>query len=215
MRCQRVRGSILSATAALVAAVVIAACTAQPDGVQPKAVVLSEEWSAIPVSQADLALPKDLPIAVSSLHRRRAPETGIEDLYFFDDTQGVEGYILTSRIPDGSFPEETMLEMRQARLFHYYVRQQPETFQHQLEISKVSFFRKSHLHFVGHYTAAPSGNGQEQCFFARLGTLLDEDKIGRLPPAAIDTVVKGALCGTRIDEKGLVAALQNISLPTR
>ena len=199
----------------LLTAISLAGCATQQSGQKPSKFVLSNDWVAISVSESDLTLPEELHLPANSLHRRSGKASEIEDLYLFEGGAGVEGYILTSRVSDSSFPDEIMLEMRQARLFHSYARQQPETAQYEWQFETISFFPRTHPHSVGHYATVPSKNGQVQCFFARLGTLLDRESINSLPPGAIDTVVKAALCGKRIDEAELVAALQHIDIAPR
>lgn len=160
-------------------------------------------------------MPKEIPLAFASLHRRSDTKFIVQDFYFLNGREGVEGYLLSIRNPGGSLPEDTMLEMRQARLFHAYARKQPETRQRGLEIGIVHGFPKDDPHTVGHYTVASHADGKESCFFARIGLLLSDGDRSELPPGAIDTLVQAMLCGDQVNERPLVAALQKTAIAER
>ncbi len=194
----------------------IAACSGVRDGAGTRtSIELPGRWDPITSADADLTLAKTLPIDAASFHRRTDIPQQIEDYYSYDGSEGIRGYVVTMRIPDGALSEDIMLEMRQARLFDALIRDQPEATQYQLQIGTISFFRRDHPHTVGHYATAPSGNGQQQCFFARIGKLLVEDNKDGSYPGAIDTLVKAVLCGRRVDEGSLVAALNTMDVAQR
>jgi len=200
---------VLSTALALLTASLLFACA--PDSERPTVYLLSNEWEEISLVEADLTLFEELPVSASSLHRRGERKSEIEDFFVFSGSAGIEGYVMTSRRPGRSFPEETMLGMRQARLFHAYARQQPETLEHRLKIGIVYGFPKDHPHTVGHYTTALNGTGPGTCFLARIGLLLADDGAG-LPPAAIDTIVQVALCGDQVEAEQLVTALRETAV---
>jgi hypothetical protein len=211
MERRQIRSGFAFRMLGLFAAVSLSACASSRSGGGAEDLP-AREWQEIPVAQADLNLPEQLPLAISSMHRRSDTKFIVEDFYRFDGSEGIEGYILTVRNPGASLPEGTMLEMRQARLFHAYARQQPETRQHSLKIGIVHGIPKIDSHNVGHYTTAPYSNGKGSCFFARIGFLLSDADRSALPPGAIDTLVQVMLCGDRVDEQQLVAALQKTAI---
>ncbi|WP_420345799.1 hypothetical protein [Pelagibius sp.] len=194
----------------------IAACS----GVQNSAgtgtsIELPGRWDPIASADADLTLAKTLPVDAASFHRRTDVPQQIEDYYSYDGSEGVRGHIVTMRVPGGVLSEDIMLEMRQARLFDALIKGRPEATQYQLKIGTISYFRRDHPHTVGHYATAPSGNSQQQCFFARIGKLLVEDNKDSSYPGAIDTLVNAVLCGNRVDEGSLVAALSTMDVARR
>jgi hypothetical protein len=211
MVCGRLRDKLTCIALGVLAAISISACASSSDSNGPEAHFYGE-WEEIPVSKADLNLKEAMPLVVGSLHRRSDTNFLVENFYLFTDNNGVEGYIRTIRNPGGSLPEKAMLEMRQARLFHAYARQQPEARQHSLDIGIIRGFPKRDAHTVGHYTTAPYPDATGSCFFAQIGFLLSDGDRSELPPGAIDTLVQATLCGDRVDEQQLVAALQKTAI---
>lgn len=208
----RIRASI---TLVLWSVVLLSACTSPQDQVR-SGVVLEGEWQPISVGQADLNLPSKIHLAVSSLHRRSDTDLAVQDLYGFDGSEGIKGYIVAIRNPDSELPESTMLQMRQIRLFHSLVNSLPQARQYNLQIGPTyGRFTNGHPHSVGHYTIAPSMSGQEACFVALVGMLLVEDKGVQLSPGAIDTQIMAVLCGRQINEESWVAALKKSNLAAR
>ena len=170
------------------------------------------EWQEIPAAQADLNLAQSLPVKADAIYRRVDATQQVEDYYGFYGGAGIEGYVVTTRVPHGSLAEKTMLEMRQIRLLYYLVRDHPVTSQRQLEIGLFHGLKKDSPHTVGDYGTAESRNGQGQCFFGRLGKLLEQENKNGSYPGAIDTAVFAVLCGDDVNEDRLVVALEEAAL---
>jgi len=180
---------------------ILTACAAPPAS-GGRYVDRLEEWKAIDIAEADLNLPLVTPLEIASLERRVGEVQGYQDIYTF---QGVEGYVKTSRVISGIYPQAYANSLRAGR---------PRSSTYIAGLSLPSVDRidapfgwaflngKSHNgRFLSRgFTAEGSARPYyDNCFVARTAYLFVELEAIERSDDAVDTVIEVLLCGNRGD----------------
>jgi len=186
-----------------------ACATPEADNSDERIVDLPEKWDPIDIGEADLDLPLRSPFEIAELRERVGAHQLFQNLYTF---QGVDGYLVTSRVFFGHFSDNASSEVSDLKDFLSFAEAQPIVRRRKLTLAPVKPFRHPDLHSAGYYTKATSELRREDCFILRIGTrLVDYSSVER-EPEDIDTIVAGTLCSDRLDEAALLTLLSRLEV---
>ena len=192
----------ISKTVALAALLALTACATGPEDSGGRYVEKPQEWKAIDLTEADLNLPLVAPLEIASLERRTSDGQKHEDIYTF---QGVKGYVKTSRLASGIFPESyaSSLKAGRPRSNTYIAGLSLPPADRVVAPYPWAFLNGKSLDgkFLSRgFTAEGSARPYySQCFIARTAYLMVDLEAIKRTPDAIDTVVEVLLCGNRGD----------------
>jgi len=182
------------------------------EGIDPY-VAAPGEWEPIDLSEADLTLPLVSPFKIANLDRRAGDDRMREEIYTF---HGIKGYVKTSRMTAGTFPEPFAKSLGSAADFRAFVaelRLPPggKVSTGFLEpVSSGQFYAQRALSrgFATRPTSRLSPG--ENCFVARAAYLLVDVEAIKHSPEAIDTVVEVLLCGDLLPRRNLAYMLARV-----
>lgn len=199
------RGALAGALALL-----LAACAGSDvDDGRGRTIELPAEWDPVDIGEADLDLPLRTPFEIRELRQRVGALQLFQNLYSF---QGVNGYLMTSRVFVGRFSGNAAAEIGDQEDFLNFAEAQSIVRRRNLTLEPVEAFRHPRLHSTGYYTRASAERRGETCFVVRVGFLLTEDSFVEREPDDIDTIVAGTLCSLEMDEDILLALLTRLQV---
>ncbi len=195
-------------TAALAAALALAACAGEPvDDGSGRPINFPQESEAIDLAETDLTLPLDSPFEISVVRERVSEGQVFENVYKFHH---LKGFVRTSRIIFGHYSRNTSSDLRTARAFRDYVGDLSIPPADELEPGQVRRFDNGDPHTLGYYAFASAEPYHPRCFVARVGYLLVDYASVKREPDSVDTIVEVFLCGKLPSEEVLLDFLAKV-----
>ena len=204
-----------SKASALATLIILAACATGPGDGGGRYVEKPEEWKAIDLAEADLNLPLVAPLEIASLERRMGDGKEYEEIYTFRD---LEGYVKTSRMASGTYPEAYAKSLRAGRpRSSTYIAGLSLPSADKIDASfpfsflNGKFFDQKSLSrgFTAGGSAPPS---YDRCFVARTAYLMVDLDAIKHSADAVDTIVEVLLCGDLPRNTALVQMLMRVDV---